>query len=180
MRRNRPSPCSFCQPTRMRRSGRSKSAGRSPHRCETTQRERHNEMVTVPAVVPGIGSDIPGCRSRGAWSVGAWLRGQPGCCRGGHCSWVVGEGEHQCDFLVAELSVVGTGGTTLRRQPEASIDGELDGAPIFGADPVIQLGTAVPSRLGCGGLDQARRYPPCCGPPVSPRDHGNQQSVELL
>jgi hypothetical protein len=37
-------------------------------------------------------------------------------------------------FLVAELSVVGTGGATLRRHPEASIDGEPDGAPVFGAE----------------------------------------------
>jgi hypothetical protein len=64
----------------------------------------------------------------------AGLRGQAKWCRGGHCSWVVGEGQHQCDFLVAELSVVGTGGATLRRHPEASIDGEPDGAPIFGAE----------------------------------------------
>jgi hypothetical protein len=35
--------------------------------------------------------------------------------------------------------------------------------PFFGADPVIQLGTAVPSRLVCGGLDQARRYPRVAG-----------------
>jgi hypothetical protein len=32
--------------------------------------------------------------------------------------------------MVAELSVTGTGGATLRRHPEASIDGEPDRAPV--------------------------------------------------
>jgi hypothetical protein len=75
----------------------------------------------------------------------------------------VSEGQHKRDFLVAELSVVGTAGATLRRQPTAGVDGKPDRAPVFGADPVIQLGTAVPSRSVCGGLDKARRYPCVAG-----------------
>jgi hypothetical protein len=62
--------------------------------------------------------------------VGAGLRSQPKGCRGRHSSWIASEGQHKRDFLVAELSIVGTGGATLRRHPEASIDGEPDRAPV--------------------------------------------------
>jgi len=44
------------------------------------------------------------------------------------------------------------------RHPEASIDGEPDRGPVSVLTQVIQLGTAVPSQLVRGRLDQARRY----------------------
>jgi hypothetical protein len=57
----------------------------------------------------------------------------------------VGEGQHKRDFLIIELSVVGTGGAALRRHPEASIEGEPDRA----LDSVLtqQYSLVQPSRV---------------------------------
>ena len=73
--------------------------------------------------------------------------------------WVVDERQDKGDLLVAELLVFGTGGSTLRRDPEAGVAGEPDRTPVFGADPVVQLRTAALNSLIGGRLDQARRHP---------------------
>ena len=88
-------------------------------------------------------------------SAGPGLRGKTRWRRGGRRMWVVGERQYKGDLLVAELLVFSTSGSTLRRHPEAGVAGEPDRAPVFGADPVVQLRRAALNRLIGGSLRDA-------------------------
>jgi hypothetical protein len=81
MPRNRRSQWSFCPTAEKVRSFEISRSISSP------PSKRHYEMMTAPSVAPwDLGLTSSGVRSRGAWSLGAGLRGQLKWCRGDHRS----------------------------------------------------------------------------------------------